>query len=440
MFLAMLAASAAPAQAPSPTTSARIRDAFLFAFPVYEMMRTRQSSLEAAARSGRGGVNRFAHRRTLSDHSHRGVTTPNNDTLYSSAWLDLSAGPVMIDVPATGARYFSLALMDVFTDNFAYFGSRATGGRAVRAMVAGPAWRGRAPAGVVLVRAPTNDVWALGRTLVDGPADLAAARAVQDGLTATPAAAATPPRAFSVDTPLEPSPETFLGAVNEALTRNPPPPAHRARLARLRAFGVGADAPRWAALPQAVQATWQADFARLKASLANGLAANSIKRDGWTYPKPGLGNFGANDAYRAAVALEGLAALEPVEALYTFTREDARGEPLDGARRYRLRIPANVPVDGFGSLSMYEVSPDGRLYFVENPIGRYSIGNRTQGLTRNADGSLDVVISRAEPPAPERANWLPAPAGRFRMSFRAYRPRPEFVTLSFTLPAVAPGE
>jgi hypothetical protein len=414
----------------------RIRDAFMIAFPVYEMVRTRQSSLAAAERSKQGGINRFAHRRTLSDHTHRGVTTPNNDTLYSSAWLDLSGGPVIIDVPATGERYFSLALMDLFTDHFAYFGTRATGGRAVRAFVVGPTWRGRVPAGMRLVRAPTNDVWALGRTLVDGPSDLAAARAVQDGLVITPAPGSPPPEPFTVSAPLDPDAGTFLAVVNAALARSPLPPIHRSRLERLKPAGVGPDV-RWSAVPPATRAAWEAGLETLRASLSDALAANSIKRAGWTYPKPGIGNFGTNDAYRAAVALEGLAALEPIEALYTFTREDAAGAPLDGGRRYRLRVPAVVPVDGFWSLSMYEVSGDGRLYFTQNGIGRFSIGNRTPGLVRNVDGSLDIIISREEPTtAKDRANWLPAPAGAFRMSFRAYRPRDAFRSLAFTLPPV----
>lgn len=442
LYALLLAVVATPAAAqPHATPDERVRSAFMVAFPIYEMVRTRQSSLALAERNNQGGINRFAHRRTLSDHSHRGVTTPNNDTLYSSAWLDLSGGPLIIEVPATADRYFSLALMDLFSDNFAYFGSRATGGRAVRAFVAGPGWRGRVPTGVRFVRAPTNDVWALARTLVDGPEDLAAARKVQDRLQVVPAPGTRPVAPIAVATPLDPTPETLLGVVNAALARSPVPAMHRPRLARMSAVGLGTNAPAWSALPPRTRAAWSSGAGPLRESLRGALEANSVKRAGWTYPKAGLGRFGANDAYRAAVALEGLAALEPVEALYTFTREDAAGAPLDGRRQYRLRVPANVPVDGFWSLSMYEISPDGRLYFTANPIGRYSIGNRTRGLVNNPDGSLTVVISHAEPATPEaRANWLPAPPGAFRMSFRAYRPRAAFRDLRFTLPPVARSE
>jgi hypothetical protein len=155
-------------------------------------------------------------------------------------------------------------------------------------------------------------------------------------------------------------------------------------------------------LDAATKSAWRDNIDILYNSLRDGLATNSVQRNGWSYPKPGIGNFGDNDVYRSAVAMEGLAALEPVEALYMFTRTTGDGHHLTGERSYRLRVPAAVPVDGFWSLSMYEESPEGRLYFVENPIGRYSVGNRTPGLKRNADGSIDILVQNAQPPAGEK--------------------------------------
>jgi hypothetical protein len=273
--------------------------------------------------------------------------------------------------------------------------------------------------------------------LVDGPADLNAARAIQDGLKITPTQGGSGAEGFAQAPTVELDPELFVSTVNEALGRSTVPPKHAARIRRLAPAGIRpGDRMAWSRLDAATKAAWRDNIDALYSGLRDGLAANSVQRNGWSYPKPGIGNFGDNDVYRSAVAMEGLAALEPVEALYMFARTAGDGQRLTGERSYRLRVPANVPVDGFWSLSMYEESPEGRLYFIENPIRRYSIGNRTPGLKRNADGSIDILVQNAQPPAAESANWLPAPVGPFRISFRAYLPRPQFREGSFLLPGV----
>src|SRR5689334_17022986 len=146
--------------------------AFFYGFPLYEFARTAQQRTQLLP------MNRVGHRAALADDTSREVTAPNNDTIYSSAFLELSNGPVEIVSPTSTDRYFSIAFMDAFTDNFAYIGTRATKGKGGTFWLAGPTWQGTAPAGVTLLRSSTNDVWMLGRTLVDGPEDLAAARAL----------------------------------------------------------------------------------------------------------------------------------------------------------------------------------------------------------------------------------------------------------------------
>lgn len=437
VLLAALAVAACASMRSSPSdTQALTQDAFHLGFPVYEMARVRHEFVERLNARGAPAINRFAHRKTLSDHKDRVVTTPNNDTLYSAAWLDLSGGPVTISVPATHERYLSIALMDMFTDHFAYSGTRTAGGRAERLFIVGPNWRGAAPSGARLVRSPSNDVWALSRLLVDGPADLAKATAVQELVKVDPPAHAQG-RQFVAKPSLRPNPAQFLDVVNETLARSPIPRSHAGRIARLRAVGVRPGATNvWAQLSPAVQAMWTSRWESLNTSLRGGLDTYVTRHDGWSYPQPGLGNFGQNDAYRAAIALEGLAALEPAEAMYMFTRTTADGAALNGANNsYRVRLPANIPVDGFWSLTMYEET-DNRLFFVENPIHRYAIGNRTPGLQRNRDGTIDILMQHAPPPGDAASNWLPAPRGPFRLGFRAYLPRPDFRKGHFRLPGI----
>jgi hypothetical protein len=287
-----------------------------------------------------------------------------------------------------------------------------------------------------LVRSPTNDVWALSRLLVDGPADLAAATAVQERVRIDNSAP-TAARPFTAKPTLRPTPAQFLDVVNEALARSPISSVHSGRIARLRAAGIRPGmANVWADLSPSTQAMWIDRWQAFNSGLRGGLDIFVTRHDGWSYLQPGLGNFGQNDAYRAAVALEGLAALEPAEAMYMFTRTTGGGAALDGAANsYRIRLPAKIPVEGFWSLSMYEEADD-RLFFTENPIRRYAIGNRTPGLRRNQDGSLDILIQHDRPRGEAAANWLPAPQGPFRLGFRAYLPGPALREGRFRLPGV----
>ena len=410
------------------------REAFQFAFPVYEIARTRAQALGTAEKPGAVKANDFVHRRNLSDHRSRSVTTPNNDTLYSSAFLDLTTGPVRLTLPALPDRYHSAALMDLFTDNFAILGTRTTGGKGGDYLIAGPAWRGKVPRGARLVRAKTADIWLLVRILADGPGDLPAARAAQDALrlNSTQAGSGVAVREAA---PADPDPARFLAVVNEMLGRGPLPAPHKAQVKRFARVGIiPGGGQSWPTLPPAIQKIWSDNFARFREELGGGLAGSATLRNGWAYPSPAIGNFGRDYLYRAQVALGGLAALPPREAMYLTARSDAAGKPLDGAASYLLTLPPRPPLDGFWSLSMYEVAPDGRLYFTSNPIGRYAIGDRTRGLTRNRDGSVDILIQRDRPA--ETANWLPAPPGPFRLVWRAYLPREPLLDGRFSLPPV----
>jgi hypothetical protein len=167
-------------------------------------------------------------------------------------------------------------------------------------------------------------------------------------------------------------------------------------------------------------------------------ASRGLIVEGWTYPLPQLGNFGDDYLYRAAVALSGLGALEPAEAMYVSANADRDGKPLTGTQSYRLTFPADgmPPANAFWSLSMYEVTPEGRAFFIENPIDRYAIGDRTDGLTRNADGSLTIHLQRTRPDGEAAANWLPAPAGPMRLVLRAYEPGEAMVNGSYRLPGI----
>ena len=223
----------------SAGTSATIDEAFYYAFPLYEFARTEQERTGAV--DGKpGALNRLAHRAMLADHTSRQVTAPNNDTIYSSSFMDLAGGPLEVAAPSSADRYYSVAFMNAFTDNFAYIGTRGTKGRGGRYWIAGPEWTGTPPDGVTLIRSSTNDNWMLMRTLVASDADLPAARAFQTQLTLTVPSGTLPARPFLVKASDVNDPRTFLLVVNEMLARSPGERGHTAVARRFAGFGIGA--------------------------------------------------------------------------------------------------------------------------------------------------------------------------------------------------------
>ena len=429
---AVLALGMHKATAADSDSAARIAKAYEYGFPIFEHARLVYLYSYSPANPQRVPVNAFGHRRQLVDHTARTVTTPNNDTLYSSTVIDLSSGPVRLDVPDFGARYYSIAFLDAYTNNFAYLGTRVNGGKGGSYLIVNRDWRNPPKDGVPLIRAPSNHIIAIVRIMIDGPADYDAVHRLQDGLMLTPAAS-TPGRPEPIR-PVAGDAENFVAVVNRVLHDDPPPAADLPILKELAPIGIG---PGAGPLTPAQRLLWTQNFAAVRAGLVAKEIGTQIR--GWGYVPANIGNFGADYRTRALVALRGIWANIPAEMHYAIATTDGSGAPLDGDRRYRLHLPPGTPpTDGFWSISIYEVTQEGGLFFGDNPIHRYAIGDRTGGLLRNADGSLDILIQKDRPPADRQANWLPVPAKKFALVARAYRPRAALLDGSFRYPAVEP--
>jgi hypothetical protein len=435
LLLALVVAPLSPAAradtAAAPTPAA-LDEAFIYAAPVYEVAKARYAGTDARP-ADRSALNHLMHRRNLSTHENRTVTTPNNDTLYSQAFLELGGSPVEITTPDFGDRYFSVAFMDVFTNNFATIGRRTTGTKAQHYFVVGPDWKGTPPNGATVIRAPGNWVWVLVRILIQGPEELAEVRRLQDAITLR---AVTP---FTPEPALAPKPgdaENFIAIVNQALAHNPPPAADAPVLARLKLVGIG---PGLKVPEGAVLDAWRSEFPKLRKRLFETFESYQPPtiRDGWNVRTGDLGDFGTDYPFRAIVAFVGLAAMVPAEAIYTNAVTDRDGHQLQSDRHYRFRVPADgFPVDAFWSLTAYEETPDGALYFADNAIHRYAIGDRTRGLVKNADGSIDILIQHDPPIGPLAANWLPIPTGPVKLTLRAYQPRAELLKGTYRFPGI----
>lgn len=413
-----------------------VDSAFETLYPLHAFARTRWRAVEDPANPGRHATNTLRHERQLSDHNSRWITSPNNDTLYSNAWLDLSGGPVRARVGAmpTG-RYWSLAFMDAYTDHFAVVGQRLDGTGPVDITIVGPRYDAKG-AGDRVLRAPGDDAWLFARCLVDGPEDLANAHAMQDRIEVLPSALVSAPRVR----PLHSSdPGNFLDVVNESLALNPIAKPDRALLESWAAVGIGPGLrDAWSTIGEEARQAWTARLPAAHDKLRVASRTGRREVQGWFASAPEMGQFGSNHALRASVALGGLGALVRDEAMYFVKFQDEDGAPLDGGRRYLLRVPhGGIPTDSFWSFTMYEPTADSQRFLVENPIRRYSIGDRTPGLRPTADGSIDIAVQYDAPAdATLRANWLPAPGGAFQIALRTYLPRAELRAGTAAMPRI----
>jgi hypothetical protein len=398
-------------------------DAYVWAYPLVVMHRTRALH---CSKTGPGLLN---HRDDLATPASRTVVAPNNDTLYSSGWFDLSTGDLTVDVPPMDRpdRNWSVMALDAFT--YVTYASRrlhGTGGVTVSLTLDRSApWSREA---TTTIPVGTQTVWVLVRVMVDGPDDLATARALQRGVTVTPAA----PQRAAPTVPLGPpnavhnAGAAFFDELAAALAIDPPaawhppaPPAVAAIVAGTSGLGAGD-------LAEAV--------ARGERTITSHPFANDTARDGWGTRLRGS-DFGDDLVDRAAAAKFVLAGHHPVENRSYIALHDADGRPLDGSRPLLLRFPpgGTPPCDAFWSLTVYGTD----MFLVENEIDRWSIGDRTPGLERDDDGGLTISIGGPRPAS--TSNWLPAPAGAYRLGLRVYEGRPEVVDATWFPPPLQPA-
>ena len=418
-------------------------EAYVYAYPMMESYRTMYiQAVDRTAPGYLGPFNQLTHETELLGPDFVDIVRPNNDTLYSIVWLDLRAQPMVITIPEIEDRYFSVQLVDMFTHNFAYVGTRATAGEAGSYVVAGPTWRGTAPTKVEgFFRSESDFVYCIVRIEVRSPADVPRVNELQRRFRVTPLHAflgrSTEPTTSGITFPAYDGKRArsagFIDLLNFLLAQVETPEEERALLERFAAIGIepGAGATSLAldaAVRDAVEeGVGSALVAITKAaddpSVLEAVRARSA--DGWRGVD---GLFGSGETMRksylarAVGAMVGLYGNDTVEAYYPIGNEDGEGEALDGSKHsYVLRFERDqIPeAEAFWSITMYRL-PEQTM--VENPIDRYSIGSHSN-LAFAKDGSLTIYIQRDPPDRRRHSNWLPAPDGFFSLQLRMYVPR-----------------
>ncbi|MGZ4664974.1 MAG: DUF1254 domain-containing protein [Mycobacteriaceae bacterium] len=393
-------------------------------------------------------VNEFWHAARLLDATYRDGGCPNNDTLYSLAWLDLEEEPVILSHPDMGERYFTFELMGFTSDNFDYIGQRTTGPGAGDFAITGPNWKGKLPPDVQTV-APSTTPWVLvlGRTLVDGSTDLPNARALQQQFRLTPLSRwgkrKTPSRRRRRDVyapvGLTEDPLGPWKTLNAMLEENPPPAHHSLVLDQFARIGIG----------PGLDVEDQPDVVKLGLTRAAAIGMGLLRQqflsgdwativNGWRYPPPQEGRLGDDFLRRAAdQSLAGITANDPAESVYLVNFDDADGQKLTASGRYELHFSADdlPPVDAFWSLAAYTA---GDLNLIPNPAGRYSVGDRTAGLRRDPDGGLTIYLQPESPGPAQEANWLPTSASHdWFVILRLYRPQPTVIQATWRCPGIS---
>jgi hypothetical protein len=396
-------------------------DTWIFGYPLVLMDFTR--------RAMKRPLNTFHHVRAFPDHTFTEVVSPNADTLYSSAWLDLRPEPVVLSIPVIRDRFWMMPALSGWTEVFTAPGSRTVGDQGADIALCPPGWGGNLPRELTRVDAPTAMAWLIGRIATAGTRDYLAVHALQDQFRLTPLSvydeAEPPPQVVEewpettdttapVDQVARLDGATFFRRLNELLVDNPVGPADGAAMAGLVALTDSTN-PEVAAAIAAAPAAGQAELRRIAAE------AEAAKVNGWTFPR-GLGEYGNDYHRRAFTAYARLGANLDADAVYPHTTVDSEGRALSGAHRYRVHFDSGAlpPVRGFWSLTLY----DDKQFFVDNPIDRYAVGDRDR-LHLNPDGSLDLLVSHEAPESEPESNWLPSPTGSFNVMLRAYWPQRE---------------
>jgi len=376
-----------------------------------------------------GGFNRFKHYAKMFTPADTSIVTPNDDTPYSWAILNVTDEPVILHVPAITKRYYVMQLIDLYTYNFAYVGTRATGDKEGNYMIAGPNWHGEKPAGVDKVfKCETDLVTILGRTELKGPDDIPNIKAIQAQYKLIPLhdflkKPAPQPAKFKLELPVWQEKDyasiSFINVLNALLQYASVHPSEIALRKSFASIGIipGVPLDKIKYSPALTDAINQGVKDAQKAlAISEGKTISSINLFG---TREDLHN---NYLTRATAARMGLFGNSKQEAVYTGSIKDNTGKMLSGGNKYTLTFSkAQIPpVKYFWSITMYTIP---QRYLVSNPINRYSIGDRDKALKYNKDGSLTIYLQATSPGTDKEANWLPSPSkGIFNYVVRLYGP------------------
>jgi hypothetical protein len=372
-----------------------------------------------------------------------GYVTPNVNVIYGFGFMDLRQEPIILKAPNSNGRYYTVEIVDMWTNAFAYVGGMATGYKGGTFALVGPGWHGALPKGLRRIDCPTRWIELQPRVHVKNQADLGAARSVLNGITVEglgqyEGKLAQRPPTYDYPAPdINPNvassqmqftdPLQFWEILSAAMNENPPPADEiKNVLPQYRWLGITLG-KQWTprSVSPAVLEQMRQAASQLRPMLNATMSVLGNFKNGWVIPPANTGRWGADYVSRAIVAVFGLTSNTPSEAIYYPGQLDSTGQPLVGTKRYTItfRQPMSylTPVSpGFWSLTVYDAATS---YTVPNAIDRYALGS-DDNLKMSSDGSFTIYLQHDDPGPAKESNWLPTPAGPFYLTLRSYAPPP----------------
>lgn len=422
--------------------------AVIYGWPIVKNATVRYHMIEKPNGQADMPINTWFHSRRAQDQRDKIHSSVTADLLYSAAWFDVSREPLVITAPDAPSLYYGIQMMEMYSDIFAYVGSRATGGRAGKHLLVGPDWAGETPAGIdSIIRAPQDRGMLLMRIGFVDRTSLSATHKLQDLTSIAPLSKwqkgdTTPETDRDV---VDPAPASaalpFFATMNRAMTETPPPAKDAAIVAMMKSVGLGPNQTSdFAGLDPATRKGLQRamvdGLALLKqVSIAGG---NAKIVNYWAYGQKNWGRTAQENDFLTRSANQSYSGMQEhwiEEVVKLRAHHDGDGELLDGSNsRYTLRFaPGQIPkARSFWSVTAYDEQYD----LIDNSIARFSLGSVDKGLRYGKDGSLTLYL-QAEPPAKrDLANWLPIPKGKFNLFLRAYLPEQDLIDQSYAPPPV----
>ncbi|KAF2407305.1 DUF1254 domain-containing protein [Pseudomonas antarctica] len=439
--LSMLMSTGALADFTATPAEARAiaKQAYLYGYPVVAMYKTLYTqAVDKGGANFKAPFNHVGNTAQAFTPKDTAFATPNPDTPYSFMWMDLRKEPLVLTLPKVeDNRYYSVQLIDLYTQNMAYLGTRSTGNNGGHYMIAGPDWKGQQPVDIDrVVYSDSNIAYALYRTQLFDEKDLNKVKQIQNGYKVQPLSSyvkqAAPAPAPKIVWPkpmatMTEGPQLFR-YLNFMLSFAAPQDSEKDLLARFAKIGIAPGAPfKVKALTAEQRKALEEGIADARAEFA---AFKKDKID--THQVASADLFGSRDRlknnylYRYAGAELGIFGNSPDEAVYLSYRVDSEGKPANGARHsYTVHFAKDQlpPAEAFWSLTMYDAKTK---LLAHNIKKRYQINSQMlPNLKLDADGGLTLALQHHEPPKAEQSNWLPAPPGPFYAVLRIYLPKPD---------------
>ncbi len=446
-------ANAEKASAPAALVNAdgdwaAIEEAYSFALPLVLLDATAANSTNTLIPTDtQAPVNQMIHASRLANAATRFVVTPNVDTIYTQVFFDLAADAMVFKKPAAD-RFYSVELLDAYTNSTAILGTGGDTQEEKTYLIAGPGFDGEAPAGMELVRMPTNNAWMLARVMVENTIDLENVYAIQRAMELTPLSsygkAYTPPEGsydaaneyVPIEHVLAMTPGEFFTRANALMAANPPAAADHEIVERMARINVGAGLTF-------DEGVLGADAAGKWAEMLAGLEVKLVERSSrfmeqmgiWRFFGEPIAEFGTEYDYRALVAIGGLGANPVSVAIYPQASHDGNAQILNGENAYTLHFNTPPPVEAYGFWSITAYGEDD--FLIDNELNRYTVNDRSE-LRYGEDGSLDILV-QANPPedAAMLGNWLPVHAEQFHLVLRVYLPHADILNGAWTAPDIA---